>query len=281
MDKVRLLIADAEQEADGKTIAYFEQQKDILVTGNTSDGRQVIQMIRETRPQVVLLSLVLAYIDGMEVLRRLSEMDMEEKPQVLIYTALCSEFHISQCMRLGAMCYLMRPMELSLLHRRVLEYAHRKPKSEPKAEPAPYLPNPHKLNPQLLLTDLLLAMGIPASHSGYAYLRTGVEIMAHQPDQARLITKQLYPIIAQRHNTTPSRVERAIRHSIEVAWNRGRIGRVNQLVGYELLFNDSRPGNGELISLLAGWYREQYRIEAPETAGLGYAEADLALGAAL
>lgn len=121
MDKVRLLIADAEQEADGKTIAYFEQQKDILVTGNTSDGRQVIQMIRETRPQVVLLSLVLAYIDGMEVLRRLSEMDMEEKPQVLVYTALCSEFHISQCMRLGAMCYLMRPMELSLLHRRVLE----------------------------------------------------------------------------------------------------------------------------------------------------------------
>lgn len=270
MNRVRLLIADAEQNAGGKTADFFRQQSDIQVTGVTSDGREAIQMIQETRPQVVLLSLALAYIDGTEVLRRLSEMNLHVRPKILVYSALCSEFHISQCMHLGAACYLMRPMELSLLHRRVLEYANQTSKAPPSPAPNPYWFNPYSAASysepapafsHLQLTDLLLAMGIPASHSGYAYLRSGVEIMANHPDQTPLITKQLYPVIAQRHNTTPTRVERAIRHSIEVAWERGQIARVNQLAGYELLHTDRRPGNGALISLLAGWYMEQRRPE--------------------
>lgn len=264
MNRVRLLIADAEQNVDGQTTDFFCQQRDIQVTGVTSDGREAIQMIQETRPQVVLLSLALAYIDGTEVLRRLSEMNLHVRPKILVYSALCSEFHISQCMHFGAACYLMRPMELSLLHRRVLEYANQTPLTPPypttSLSPSSSS-NPHSAASHLQLTDLLLAMGIPASHSGYAYLRSGVEIMANHPDQTQLITKQLYPVIAQRHNTTPTRVERAIRHSIEVAWERGQLDRVNQLAGYELLHTDRRPGNGALISLLAGWYLEQRRPE--------------------
>ena len=153
---------------------------------------------------------------------------------------------IQRALSLGAKYYMVKPFELDLLYKRLLDLFNMR--SVPTKVPVPAVKS-RSLDEKI--TSIFLSIGIPAHIKGYQYLREGIKITIRNPEIINTITKELYPGIAQHFGTTPSKVERAIRHAIEVAWSRGRIENLNEIFGYKIYNNNDKPTNGEFIALIA------------------------------
>lgn len=235
-----ILIADEEQEIKNKLEKYFKNDPAFKVVACTKNGNETIEKIKELCPDVVLLDIVLSGIDGFDVMKQAFESNINSKFFVL--SSLSSNAFIQKAMQMGAEYYMLKPTEAGLVASRILDIF-----SQPKIvrRPDEYRGLDEKI------TNIFITVGIPAHIKGYYFLREAVKMAVNNPGVINSITKILYPSIAKQFETSASKVERAIRHAIEVAWNRGKIDKINNIFGIDIYVNNEKPTNGEFIALVA------------------------------
>lgn len=248
MNKIRLMLADDNLTLRDSLSAYFSSQPDIELTRPASNGAEVLELIDDEQPDVLLLDIIMPRLDGLGVLRELMQRCV--RPRVIMLTALRSDEVIARAMELGASFYIVKPADPREIHQHILTVAG---SSTPSPAAAPESPSSAyaRWSPDERVANLFLSIGIPAHIKGYQYLREAVRMVIEDHDVINRITKELYPGIARRYGTSSSKVERAMRHAIEVAWNRGRLDVTNQLLGVTLFNERDKPTNGEFISLIA------------------------------
>ena len=244
METVKIMMADSNGSLRRIVKEYFLKKYDVEWAGDAADGRQALEMVREADPDLMILDAVLPRMDGYAVLEGLSRTGAHTR--VLVLTALHSEDAIEHAMSLGASYYMLKPFDLENLYQRCVEIARR---SGLMTEYEPDAPEPR--SDEEKVTNLFMALGIPAHIKGYLYLREAVRMVMEDQGLINRITKELYPGVAKRHDTTASKVERAMRHAIEVAWNRGRVDNINKLLGCQVFSQNDRPTNGEFIAMVA------------------------------
>lgn len=242
-EKIRVLAVD-DNPAILKLLGDFLSQKeDIELVGGACDGEQALEMVQRTQPHILLLDVIMPKLDGFAVLQALSQ--RPGAPRAIMVTGLSRDDFVARAMQLGASYYMVKPLDLNVLYARIREVhtlLDAPTVSEPR-RPA------HTVEEQV--TNLFLTLGIPAHIKGYQYLREAVKMVLEDHDVINRITKELYPGIARKFDTTSSKVERAMRHAIEVAWNRGRLDVVNRMYGYKVFSPEDKPTNGEFIAMVA------------------------------
>lgn len=245
MSKYRILLVDDDPQYLSNVRSYFSVQEPIRQVDIATDGRQALEKLHMTHYDAVLMDLIMPKLDGLGVLESLS-ITSGDKPSVIIVSAIRNENMIRNACALGAKYFMVKPVEPDTLYKRVLDMLQ-----TTQASPAmPTLSQPPKTLDEKI-TSVFLVAGIPAHIKGYYYLREGIRMVYAQPVLINRITKELYPGIAKQFSTSPSKVERAIRHAIEVAWTRGKIENINQLFGYNIYSKNDKPTNGEFIALVA------------------------------
>ena len=244
MNKKTVFILQESKESCDEIEKLFSASEDFAVTGASSDGISAIAAVAEKRPDFLITELVISGYDGLSVIDKVKNMDGSTK--VVVLSALCREEIVSRAVAAGADYFMAKPVNFEILVARMKEVsaggdALRRNRSE----------NLHKVSLEEKISNIFINVGIPPHIKGYSFLREGVMMAVENPSIINNITKQLYPMIGERYQTTPSKVERAIRHAIEVAWNRGRIDNINNILGVRAYVGADKPTNGEFIALIA------------------------------
>lgn len=215
------------------------------VVGSASNGIDAIKAIDSLNPQIVLMELVLPIMDGFKLLEYYRTNSCTAK--FIVLTNLKSATFIDKAIELGASYYMLKPLDNNLLIQRITEYGSDQLIRRPNVSSRDLTSR----NLDERISNIFISVGIPAHIKGYQFLREGIKLAVDNPMLINSITKSLYPAIARRFSTTSSKVERAIRHAIEVAWSRGKIENINSLFGVKVYTVNEKPTNGEFIALLA------------------------------
>lgn len=244
MDPIKILIADDNSAIRATLSEGILAQPDMELLGQAADGAEALCLIDRLHPDVLLLDIVMPRTDGFGVLEALQQ--RENAPQVIVITGLTRDEFIDRAMGLGAAYYMIKPIDMDCLCSRIRDICHVPAAgASPKRRPQPAMSDDEAM------ANLFLTIGIPAHIKGYQYLREAVRMVSEDRTLLSRITKELYPGIARRFSTSASKVERAMRHAIEVAWTRGRLDAANQMYGYKVFQKDDKPTNGEFISCVA------------------------------
>ncbi len=260
-EKISVLIADDNQDFSHTLSSYINSQDDMEIIGMAKDGNEAVEMIANVEPDVVLLDVIMPHLDGLGVLERINAMSNTKKPICIMLSAVGQDKITQKAIMLGAEYYVVKPFDIELLIKRIREIKFFKPNREEnnfisKDTRQPYIDisrnNGNKEdNLEALVTNIIHEVGVPAHIKGYQYLREAIIMVVNDIDVINQITKSLYPKIAIKFNTTPSRVERAIRHAIEVAWGRGEQKTVEKIFGYTISAAKGKPTNSEFIAMIA------------------------------
>lgn len=233
--KTRVMICDDNSEFVANAKKHFATSDKIEIVGDAPDGEKALEKLDTVRPDVLLLDIVMPNLDGFGVLERVNKGNMK----IIVVSALSQEAFISKAIELGADFYMMKPLSFGVLGERIVEAATAK------------RPSAKSRSMDEKISNIFITVGIPAHIKGYQYLREAIKMTIDNPEIINSITKRLYPEVADHFNTSPSKVERAIRHAIEVAWNRGKIENINTLFGVRVYSHNEKPTNGEFIALVA------------------------------
>ncbi len=232
----KVLLADANEE----TRVLFEDAirgtGEFSIVGSTGDGAEALALAERQAPDLIVMDLLLSGLDGMSVIKRLPR---ENRPKIIIVSPLCTEKSVSEAMDEGVYYFLNKPCEKDALLERM------------RLAVAPAQTVDHSLELKNRVTNIIHEIGVPAHIKGYQYLREAIIITVENMDVINAVTKVLYPEVAQRFGTTPSRVERAIRHAIEVAWDRGDLETLQKFFGYTVSNAKGKPTNSEFIAMIA------------------------------
>lgn len=246
MEKIRVMLADDNQSILRLLTDFLSKKADIELVGSVTNGADVTNMVKSTVPDILVMDIIMPRRDGFMVLEEISAISESMRPKVIVLTGLARDDFIMRAIRLGANYYMVKPFDMHLLYSRILEIAGG---NESVVAEAPASVATESTEEQV--TNMFLTIGIPAHIKGYQYLREAVRMVLNDQDVINRITKELYPGIAKKFDTSASKVERAMRHAIEVAWSRGRLDAVNKLYGYKVFSPDDKPTNGEFIALIA------------------------------
>jgi len=240
-NKINVLMVDDNKNAIRTVREYFSKHAVINLNLEAHDGEEATNLIfnHESEYDVILLDLIIPKIDGMTILEEMKARGMEKK--VIVLTSYKKEETVKKAGELGISYYMMKPFSNETLERRILEIADNKEFKE----------DPIKNNLQIDISKLLHSLGVPSHIKGYQYIRESVFLMYAKPDMLGGITKELYPEVAVKFDTTASRVERAIRHAIEVSWTRGDYNLMEEIFGHSVDYDRSKPTNSEFIVTLA------------------------------
>jgi two-component system response regulator (stage 0 sporulation protein A) len=266
LQKIEVLLADDNREFTNLLAEYISEQEDMVVTGIAYNGEEVLNMISESRkaPDVLILDIIMPHLDGLGVLERLREMNISPQPKVVMLTAFGQENITQRAVQLGASYYILKPFDMEVLVNRVRQLAaHPSVNSQSMSmtnNRSNVLPISKGKNLDANITSIIHEIGVPAHIKGYQYLREGITMVYNNIEILGAITKTLYPAIAVKFKTTPSRVERAIRHAIEVAWTRGNIDSISHLFGYTINISKSKPTNSEFIAMVADKLRIEHKV---------------------
>lgn len=262
MNDLRIAIVDDNKEMVDLLSSITDAELDIEVVGKAYNGNDAITMIREKMPEIVLLDLILPGCDGFAVMNNiLNDESLGNHPSFIVISAAVDERIIHETFKLGAVYYFIKPFDNSSLINRIKTIAsgvH----EEYSSCPSEIIIPKRYVNDDIIEDDttrMLHELGVPAHIKGYNYLRECIIMAYKEPDVLNCITKVLYPTIAKQHDSTPSRVERAIRHAIEVAWSRGDIQTLTYYFGSTVDKFKGKPTNSEFIALLADRLRLEYR----------------------
>lgn len=251
----RVLIVDDNHDLCDVLKGFLDSQSDMSVVGVAYDGIEALRKISELEPDVVVLDIIMPHLDGVGVLERLSEQRLNHRPRFVVLTALGQERIIQQLTEIGADYYVVKPFDIQTLADRI-----RQVMSSPriiKGKQIDYVPPPRDLHSEV--TRLIHDMGIPANIRGYTYIREAIILVIDEPALLNSVTKELYPRVAEAFGTTAARVERAIRHAIEIAWTRGNIELLNGLFGYTVSSEKGKPTNSAFIARIADKIRLDIR----------------------
>lgn len=239
----KLMIVDDNRDFCEILKEYFERQEDCIITAVAHDGLQALECLRQEMPDVMILDLIMPQLDGIGVLEKIAA-EHEERPKIIILTAFGQETMTKRAVELGANYYILKPFDLEVLGKRVRQLANNQ--SSPVS-----CSQSRVRNLEVEVTNIIHQMGVPAHVKGYQYLRDAIIMVIGDMGLLGAITKELYPMIAEKYNTTPSRVERAIRHAIELAWDRGNVELMNKFFGYTINVERGKPTNSEFIAMVA------------------------------
>ncbi len=262
---IRVLIADDNREFIEILKEYINQQKDMKLVGVAYNGQEAIKLIYSEQPQVVILDIIMPHLDGLGVLEKLQ--NEEKKPRVIILTAFGQENMTQRAVSLGADYYILKPFDLDILGKRIRQLQGRDTDPLKREQLKERTGNDdyviintrsQTVTPPLTskgleveVTRMIHEMGVPAHVKGYQYLRDAIVCVIQNVALLGAVTKELYPFIAEKYQTTPSRVERAIRHAIELAWDRGNVEFMNRFFGYTINVDRGKPTNSEFIAMVA------------------------------
>ena len=258
MSQLTILVVDDNRSFRDTVKRTIEQQADMKIVGEAADGEEALELIRYLKPDVVLLDLVMPKLDGIGVMEALSKEKLPKAPVVIIVSAVIHDSIMSQLISMGAAYYLAKTCDQALLVSRIRQMKGVSQQSVPampvtgrNAAQDDVAVRARSVDVETEVTNLIHEVGVPAHIKGYQYLRESILMAIEDMDILNAITKQLYPAIAKKFDTTPSRVERAIRHAIEVAWSRGKMDTIEKLFSYSISMGKGKPTNSEFIALIA------------------------------
>lgn len=240
--KIKIIVADGSEELANNLKQQASDTIELLAY--VTDGMTALEMISQLKPDAVVLDLVLPKLDGLGVLKGINELNINPKPLVIFVSSFTNEHIVSQASALGAYYYMLRPCDIGTLVAILGSIKSKAPVNNgtrPLAE----------TNVETMVTEIIHEIGVPAHIKGYQYLREAIMIAIDDMEVINAITKVLYPQVAKTFSTTPSRVERAIRHAIEVAWDRGDLETLQKFFGYTVSNTKGKPTNSEFIALIA------------------------------
>jgi len=243
MQPITVLIADDNSAIRAQLSEAVLSQPDLELVGQAADGAEALRLIDRLHPQVLLLDIVMPRTDGFGVLEAL--LQKEDAPRVIMITGLTRDEFIERAMGLGASYYMVKPVNTECLCSRIRDICCVPEQSTARRAA------PTAASREDEIASLFLTIGIPAHIKGYQYLREAVRMVSEDRTLLSRITKELYPGVAKRFATSSSKVERAMRHAIEVAWNRGRLDALNALYGYRVFTPEDKPTNGEFIAVIS------------------------------
>jgi two-component system, response regulator, stage 0 sporulation protein A len=260
LDKIRIILADDNREFVELLREHLSNQADMEIIGVAYHGGEVLNLLKEKVPDVLVLDIIMPHLDGLGVLEQLQTMKIQPLPKVVMLTAFGQENIAQRAVELGASYYILKPFDMDVLVQRIRQM-------KATNTVAPYISKTtatgftHRGNHlDASITNVIHEIGVPAHIKGYLYLREAITMVYNEIDLLGAITKTLYPRIAERYNTTSSRVERAIRHAIEVAWNRGNMDSIRSLFGYTINVARAKPTNSEFIAMVADKLRIEHRV---------------------
>ena len=247
---------------------YIKKQENMEVLFVATDGMQAVEKISNgVCPDIIILDLIMPHLDGFGVLEYLNNTDLKNYPRVIMTSAIGQDSMIQKAMSLGAQYYLVKPVNMTLLIKRINQIMDlerergNRDKSESKLSKSLVLKDSLSNNDlEVDITNLIHEIGVPAHIKGYQYIRDAITLVVGNMDMLSAVTKELYPTIAAMNDTTPSRVERAIRHAIELSWNRGKLETLNSLFGYTIQNDKGKPTNSEFIAIIADKLRLERKV---------------------
>lgn len=259
MCKVKVGIADDNKDFCNLLSDFLGMQKDVDVIFTANDGMQTVEAVLKEKPDVLILDMIMPHLDGLGVLERLNSLEVSAPPKTIILTAVGQEGIAQRAINLGAEYYIVKPFDLGILAKRIQQICGNTPADSTSetsnkssiVKSALIKEESNNNDLEIDITNIIHEVGVPAHIKGYQYLRDAITMVVDDMDLLGAVTKELYPAIAKLNNTTPSRVERAIRHAIEVAWNRGRIETINNLFGYTVHNDKGKPTNSEFIAIIS------------------------------
>ncbi len=230
-EKIKVLIADDNYEFENTLKNYLDGDAELEVVGTATDGEDAYDQIIDKRPDVVLLDVIMPHLDGLGVLEKLNQIALVKTPIYIMVSAVGQDKITQRAIALGADYYIVKPFDIAVLIERIKEIRNYNPEElkksmsqsrELKSQFIQVNKKDEKENLEALVTNVIHEVGVPAHIKGYQFLREAIIMVVNNINIVNQITKELYPEIAEKYATTPSRVERAIRHAIEVAWRKRR-----------------------------------------------------------
>lgn len=263
MEKLQVAIADDNERMVQLLENIVESDKDLEVVGKAENGEDIVNIIRQKEPDVVLLDIIMPKIDGLGVMQKIrQDSNIKKRPAFIVVTAVGQEKITEDAFELGADYYILKPFDNDMVIDRIKHIRRERERNfasagrggayESKSE---YM----ERNLETDVTNMIHEIGVPAHIKGYQYLRDAIIMSVNDMEMLNSITKILYPTIAKKHQTTSSRVERAIRHAIEVAWSRGKMDTIDELFGYTVSGGKGKPTNSEFIAMIADKIRLEYK----------------------
>ncbi|MCF6094431.1 sporulation transcription factor Spo0A [Microaerobacter geothermalis] len=264
MQKIKVLIADDNREFTQLLTEFINEQEDMEVINVAYNGNEVLDILGHQIPDVLILDIIMPHLDGLAVLEQIKKLQLDSMPKIIMLTAFGQEDITKRAVELGASYYILKPFDMEVLTTRIRQMVLKPNKQEsikPILTSVPTInQQSKKKNIESSITGIIHEIGVPAHIKGYHYLREAIIMVYHNMEILGSITKILYPEIARKFETTPSRVERAIRHAIEVAWNRGNIHSITKMFGYTISDNKAKPTNSEFIAMVADKLRLETRV---------------------
>ena len=263
MEKLNIEIADDNERMVRLLGDIVRSDEELQVIGTAKDGVEAYELIKTAEPDVVLLDIVMPKMDGLGVMEKVNkDSTIKKHPAFIMISAIGQEKITEDAFRLGADYYIMKPFDNDMVISRIKDVKNRnvaRPSEVRKVQPYEKREELKERNLEADVTAIIHEIGVPAHIKGYQYLREAIIMSVNDIDMLNSITKILYPTIAKKFQTTPSRVERAIRHAIEVAWSRGKMDTIDALFGYTINNGKGKPTNSEFIALIADKIRLEYR----------------------
>ena len=246
---IKVVAIDDSKEITEGFREYFKSNEKIEIIGTASDGVEGLELIKSKKPDAVILDIVMPKLDGLGLLEKLHDENTSSK--IIMYSAIGNDKVVQRTFSLGAQYYIMKPCAFSDIEQRILEACISVPASASVISSSSSEMTITESNLESVITDIIHDIGVPAHIKGYSYLREAIGLCIKDDEFINSITKLLYPTVAKNFSTTSSRVERAIRHAIEVAWNRGREEILTDIFGYTIDTNKGKPTNGEFIAMIS------------------------------
>lgn len=258
-NNISVLIADDNEDLAKELSSYIGAKPNMTVTAIATDGEEAYTLISQTRPDVIILDLVMPKLDGIGVLKRMQTLTFDKKPKIIVYSVSSIAIKMAASVSPLIDYCLLKPQSNERVYEVIQDLT-----SVPMVSTIPLSHNitaqkAEETDLETIVTDFIHELGVPAHIKGYQYIRSTIMMVVENMDLLNFITKQLYPEIAKAYNTTASRVERAIRHSIEVAWSRGKPEVMNEIFGYTIHTGKGKPTNSEFIAMVADRIRLQLK----------------------
>ncbi|MFP3154557.1 sporulation transcription factor Spo0A [Lachnospiraceae bacterium ZAX-1] len=263
MEKLNVAIADDNERMVRLLGDIIRGDDELQVIGTAKDGEEAYEMIMSKEPDVVLLDIVMPKLDGLSVMDKIkNDRNLKKHPAFIMISAIGQEKITEDAFALGADYYIMKPFDNDMVLSRIKHVKSRNTMKFNEVRKINAYERDHDYKERNLesdVTDIIHEIGVPAHIKGYQYLREAIIMSVMDMEMLNSITKILYPSIAKKYQTTPSRVERAIRHAIEVAWSRGKMDTIDALFGYTISNGKGKPTNSEFIALIADKIRLEYK----------------------
>lgn len=260
MGEIKIAIVDDNKDFCEILEQYLSGQEDFHVVGKAYNGNSALEMIQEKDIDLVVLDIIMPHLDGIGVLENMSVMDLKKRPKIIILTTLGQEATTQRSIELGADYYILKPFDLEVLSTRIRQLFEGLTVREKNVM---YQGQPGRTSPKNMdveVTRIIHQMGVPAHIKGYQYLRDAILFVIEDVSLLGAVTKELYPMIAEKYVTTASRVERAIRHAIELAWDRGNVEMMTKFFGYTINIQRGKPTNSEFIAMVADKLRMNVKV---------------------